>query len=298
MEALAHDEADALIANELVVQSYSLLRPYLGLHTKFDSLLPSVGFSFALREKDSRLHSLFDRVLAEMDESLHREILGRWTVGLGADPARRQVSINPVEQLWIRKHPRVVVASTQHPPYIYKDARGQWVGLNVDLLARISRLTGLQFVYQEATSTQSLLKTLTDGGAHMNTTLAENPERKKLLHFTYAFGGNSWVFLERADSKVPLQLADMADKVLALPARHALLEFIQTRYPQIRLLLVPTYAEARKLVEEGDADATIQNEAGAWLYPPGELKVGRSVEGLGLRTGFPWSRPIPNCSAF
>lgn len=280
MEALAHNDADALIANELVVQSYSLLRPYLRLHSKFDSLLPPVGFSFALREKDSRLHPLFDRVLAEMDESLHREILGRWTVGLGADPARLQVSLSSVEQLWIRKHPRVVVASTQHPPYIYKDARGQWVGLNVDLLTRISRLTGLQFVYQEAPSTQSLLETLADGSAHMNTTLAENPERKKWLYFTYAFGGNNWVFLERADSDVSLQLADMTGKVLALPARHALLEFIQTRYPQIRLLLVPTYAEARQLVEEGQAHATIQNEAGAWLYPPGELKVGRSVEGL------------------
>lgn len=280
MEALAHDDADALIANELVVQSYSLLRPYLRLHRKFDSLLPAVGFSFALREKDSRLSLLFDRVLADMDESLHREILGRWTVGLGADPARRQVSLNPAEQLWIRKHPRVVVASTQHPPYIYKDARGQWAGLNVDLLARISRLTGLQFVYQEAPSTHSLLETLAHGGAHMNTTLAENPERKKLLYFTYAFGGNSWVFLERADSDASLQLADMTGKVLALPSRHALLEFIQTRYPQIRLRLVPTYAEARQLVEEGEAHATIQNEAGAWLYPPGELKVGRSVEGL------------------
>ena len=216
----------------------------------------------------------------EIDESLNREIQGRWTVGLGADLGHRKVSFSTVEQQWIRKHPRVIVASTQHPPYIHKDAQGRWVGLNVDLLSRISRLTGLQFVYEEALSTHLLLETLAEGGAHMNTTLAESPERKRLLDFTYAFGGNSWVFLERADNDVSLQLAGMTGKVLALPARHALLEFIQTRYPQIRLLLVPTYAEARQLVAEGEAHATIQNEAGAWLYPPGELKVGRSVEGL------------------
>ena len=279
MEALAHDDADALIANELMVQSYSLLRPYLGLQIKFDSLLPPVGFSFAFQAKDSRLLQLFDRALVAMDESLNREIQGRWTLGLGADLSHRQVSFSAVEQLWIRKHPRVIVASTQHPPYIYKDAQGQWVGLNVDLLSRISRLTGLQFVYEDAPSTQSLLETLADGRAHMNTTLAENPSRKSLLDFTYAFGGNSWVFLLRADSDLSLQLSDMAGKVLALPARHALLEFIQRRYPDIRLRLVPTYTEARQMVEEGEADATLQNEAGAWLNP-GELKVGRSVEGL------------------
>lgn len=279
MEALAHEDADALIANELMVQSYSVLRPYLGLQIKFDSLLPPVGFSFAFREQESKLLQLFGRALANMDDSLSREIHGRWTVGLGADPGHRQVSFSAGEQLWIRKHPRVIVASTQHPPYVYKDARGRWVGLNVDLLSRISRLTGLQFVYEDAASTHALLETLADGGAHMNTTLAENPERKKLLDFTYAFGGNSWVFLLRADSEASLQLSNMAGKVLALPARHALLEFIQKRYPDIRLRLVPTYAEARQLVEEGEADATLQNEAGAWISP-GELKVGRSVEGL------------------
>jgi two-component system sensor histidine kinase EvgS len=279
MEALAHRDADALIANELMVRSYSLLRPYLGLQIKFDSLLPPVEFSFAFREQDSKLLRLFDRALVDMDDSLNREIHGRWTVGLGADLNHRRVSFSAVEQQWIRKHPRVIVASTQHPPYIYKDTQGHWVGLNVDLLSRISRLTGLQFVYEEAASTQALLETLADGDAHMNTTLAETPARKKLLDFTYAFGGNNWVFLLRADSDVSLQLSDMAGKVLALPARHALLEFIQTRYPDIPLQLVSTYAEARQLVEEGEAHATLQNEAGAWLSP-GRLKVGRSVEGL------------------
>lgn len=280
MEALAHDYADAFIANELTVQSYSLLRPYLGLQTKFDSLLPSTGFSFAFREQDSKLRALFDRALAGLDESAVREIQGRWTLGLGADLARRQVNFNAVEQLWIRRHPQVIVASTQHPPYVYKDAQGRWVGLNVDVLARISRMTGLQFVYQESTSTEALLETLAEGGAYMNTTLAENPERKGLLNFTYAFGGNNWVFLVHADSNPSFQLSDMTGKVLALPARHALLGFIQQRYPHIRLKLVATYEDARRLVEKGDADATIQNEAGAWLYPSGELKVGRSVEGM------------------
>jgi two-component system sensor histidine kinase EvgS len=76
-----------------------------------------------------------------------------------------------------------------------------------------------------------------------------------------------------------MNLSQMAGKVLAMPARHVLLEFIQSHYPDIQLRLVPTYEDARRLVENGQADATIQNEAGAWLYPPGRLKVGRSVEG-------------------
>lgn len=279
VEALAHGEADAVIGNELIVRAYSVLRPYLGLQIKFISLIPPGGFSFALRERDSRLTGLINRAMAGLDESVSHQILERWTSGLGTDVIGQRLNFNAAEQLWIRKHPQVVVASTQHPPYIYKDDKGRWVGLNVDLLSRISRMTGLMFVYEEAPSTRVLLETLTSGSAHMNTTLAETPERKTLLNFTYAFGGNNWVFLVPANDPSPVSLAQMSGKVLALPARHALLEYVQTSYPDILLRLVPTYEEARQAVEDGDAHFTIQNEAGAWLYTSDRLKVGRSVEG-------------------
>jgi two-component system sensor histidine kinase EvgS len=279
MEALAQGDVDAFIGNEVIVRSYNALRPFLRLQIKFDSLLPPTGFSFALRKDDTRLMTLFNRSLAELDESTNREILGRWTVGLGADVAGQRIRLTAAEQSWIRRHSHVTVASTQHPPYIFKDGNDRWIGLNIDILNRISRMTGLKFVHQAMPSTQAALETLSAGAADMNTTLAETPERRALLDFTYAFGGNSWVFVVRSDRPSQISLAKLSGKTLALPARHALQEFIQRTYPGIQLRLVPTYDDARNLVENGQADATIQNEAGAWLYPPGKLKVGRSVEG-------------------
>lgn len=279
MEALAQGDVDAFIGNEVIVRAYNALRPFLRLQIKFDSLLPPTGFSFALRKADTRLLALFERSLGDFDESLSREIQGRWTMGLGVDVAGQRIHLTAAEKLWVRRHSQVVVASTQHPPYIYKDASDRWVGLTVDVLNRISRMTGLTFVHQVMPSTQAALEALTAGSADMNTTLAESPERKALLDFTYAFGGNNWVYVVRSDRSSDISLAQMAGKVLALPARHALLEFIKTHYPEVQLRLVPTYDDARALVENGQADATIQNEAGAWLYPPGRLKVGRSVEG-------------------
>jgi two-component system sensor histidine kinase EvgS len=279
MEALAQCDVDVFIGNEVIVRSYIALKPFLGLQIKFDSLLPPTGFSFGLRKDDSRLMSLFNRSLASLDESTEREILGRWTVGLGADVASQRIHLSAAEQQWIRKHSRVIVASTQQPPYIFKDSSERWIGLNIDVLNRISRMTGLKFVHQVMPSTQAALEALAAGSADMNTTLAETPERRALLDFTYAFGGNSWVFVVRSDHSTQISLAQMAGKTLALPARHALQEFIQANHPDIQLRLVPTYDDARQLVETGQAYATIQNEAGAWLYPPGRLKVGRSVEG-------------------
>ncbi|WP_414705750.1 transporter substrate-binding domain-containing protein [Pseudomonas sp.] len=279
LEALSQGDVDAFIGNEVIVRSYNSLRPYLGLQIKFEGSLPAVGFSFATRESDLRLRTLMDRALMGLDKSVGREILGRWTVGLGADIARQRISFNAVEQRWIRRHTQVTVASGQLPPYIYQDINGQWIGLSVDVLNRISRMTGLQFVHKPMTSTQETLDTLRSGKADMNTSLAENAERKKFLDFTYSFGGNSWVFVVREDRSPKISLEELSGKVLALPAKHALEDAIRNEYPNISLRLVETYDDARKLVETGQADATIQNEAGAWLYPSGNLKVARSVEG-------------------
>lgn len=279
MEALAQGDIDAFIGNEVIIRSYTALRPYLGFQIKFESLLPATGFSFAARKDDARLVALFNRSLDEMGESVSREIQGRWTVGLGADVTRQRIQLSAEEERWVSKHPLVTVATTQHPPYIYKNENGQWVGLNIDVLTRISQMTGLKFVHHAMPSTQAALDTLESGAADMNTTLAENTYRRMIMDFTHAYGGHSWVFVVRSDRSSPASLGEMSGKVLAMPASHALLEFIQATHPDIQLLLVPTYEDARRLVENGQALATIQNEAGAWLYPPGKLKVGRSVEG-------------------
>lgn len=279
LEALSQGEVDAFIGNEVIVRAYNALRPYLGLQIKTESALPPTGFSFAVRSDETRLLGLIDQALARLDASVRREVMARWTIGLNADIVGQRLMLTKAERAWIRRHPSVTIAATQQPPYLYKDMNGNWVGLNADILARISRMTGLRFSFKEAPSTEAVINLLQAGHAEMNTTLAENAERRRFLDFTYSFGGNSWVFVVRADRSSKVSLANLTDKVLALPAKHALEESIRQEYPRIRLQLVATYDEARRLVEDGKADATIQNEAGAYLYPPGELKVGRSVDG-------------------
>lgn len=280
MEAVGQGEVDAFIGNEVVVRAYTGLRPYLGLQIKFESALPTVGFSFATREEDKQLLRLINTALGSLEPSIGREILGRWTLGLGADVTGQRITFSRAEQRWITRHPVVSVVSAQHPPYIYRDTSGQWIGLNVDVLARISRLTGVRFVYKESASTEGTINMLQTGEADMNASLSENAERKKFLNFTYSFGGNSWVFVVRNEDASPSSLKALSGQTLALPARHVLEDLISREYPQIRLLSVATYEDARRMVSSGKAHATIQNEAGAYLYPPGTLRVGRQIEGL------------------
>ncbi|MGY4490327.1 two-component system sensor histidine kinase EvgS [Pseudomonas sp. TE3610] len=283
LEAVAQGEVQAFIGNEVVVRAYSALRPFMGLRIVGSAELPNAGFAFAVRDSDTALRSMLDRALASIDESLRREILGRWTAGLGSDIAQPRVALTDEEQAWRREHPRVRVIASDYPPYLYRDRQGNWVGLGRDVLATISSMSGLQFDFVPSTSIAQSLEVLRTGQADMNTTLSESTERKAFLAFSHSFGGQGWVLVVRGTGPAAASLEEMAGRVLVLPRQHALESTILQQYPRIRLRLVDTYDQARDLVRKGEADATLDSEVSAWRsigrYPPGELKVGRSLEG-------------------
>lgn len=203
------------------------------------------------------------------------------------------IELDEAEHQWIQEHPEVTVAAVQYPLYLFQDEHGHWSGLNNDVLRRISAMTGLRFVYQESFSTDQMLERLESSAADISTTLAMNDQRKVFLDFSHAFGGAGWVFVGRRGAPEVNSLEQLAKRVLVLPARHALEDSIRRDYPAIEVRSVKTYAEARALVESGEAYATIENETGAQLYPSGLLKVGALVEGkweadhLAVRKGQP-----------
>lgn len=283
LQALHQGDVDAMISNEVIVRAYNALRPYLALDIVGSSGLPPVGYTLATRQADPILGQLIERSLASIDEGLRREILTRWTTGLGSEIGHHRVPLEPAEQAWIARHRQVRVVATQYPPYLYRDRQGNWVGLNSEVLATLSHMTGLQFVYLPSNSMAQSLDMLKHGQADMNTTLSETPDRKAFLSFSHSFGGQGWVFIVRAEDLPIGHLDELAGKVLAIPAEHALESAIRSEYPQIKLRLVSTYDKARELVASGEADATIDSEVGAYRavgrYPPGVLKVARNVEG-------------------
>ena len=286
MEALIEGDIDAFIGNEVIIQSFKSVRPYSGLRIIGDSALPDSGFAFATRRADPMLGALIERALGSLDEAVSHRVLARWTSGLEGSIAHQHLNLLPREREWIKRNPVVTVAGQQFPLYAFKNGNGRWEGLSVDILKRVSRMTGLQFVHKEAFSTEHTLDMLQSGEAQMNATLSINHERKAFLNFTYSYGGSPWVFVVRSHDSRLGSLDQLSGMVLVLPARHALEELIKREYPAIELRQVDTYAQARRMVEQGEADATIQSETQAYLYPPGRLKVGRSVDGRWVSDNF------------
>ncbi|KJK05203.1 transporter substrate-binding domain-containing protein [Pseudomonas tussilaginis] len=295
LEALNLGEVDAFIGNEIIIRAFNALRPYLGLQVVGPSALPPIGFAFAIRAEDRPLQALFNRALASLDDAARREILGRWTSGLGSDVAHHRVVLTAKERQWIASHPKVTVVGSQYPPYLFRNRQGDWTGLNSDVLATIAQLTGLQFVYAPSGSIAQSLHLLKTGQADMSTTLSETPERRTFLNFTHSLGGQSWVFIVRPANLGLASLEELAGETLALPAQHALESSIRHEHPGIRLLLVDSLQQAREKVRTGEALATIDSEIGAYsvLNNEPQLKVGRGVEGKWAPDRFSVRRNAP-----
>ncbi len=295
LEALNQGEVDAFIGNEIIVRAYNALRPFLGLQVVGPSALPPIGFAFAVRAEDQPLKAMLNQALASLDAPVRREILGRWTSGLGSDVAHQRVELTAQERDWIARHPTVTVVGSQYPPYLFRNRQGAWVGLNSDVLATVAQLTGLQFVYAPSSSIAQSLDLLRSGAADMSTTLSETPERRAFLDFTHSLGGQSWVFIVRQSHLGLASLGDLAGQTLALPAQHALESSIREEYPDIRLLLVDSLEQAREKVRNGEAVATIDSEVGAYSIVGNDpvLKVGRGVDGKWAPDRFSVRRSAP-----
>ncbi|MDP9689663.1 UNVERIFIED_ORG: two-component system sensor histidine kinase EvgS [Pseudomonas mohnii] len=212
-------------------------------------------------------------------------IMAQWAIA-APEPAREpakagagvRIALDALELEWIAGQPPVKVASLEYPRYLFKNEQGQWSGLNRDMLDRISAMTGLRFVHVESFSIEHMLQSLERAEADMSTTLAMNDERKVFLDFSHSYGGSGWVFVGRAGAPQVESLQQLAKRVLVLPTRHVLEAVIRRDHPSIELRSVKTYAQARALVESGEAHATIESETGARLLPLGQLQVGQIVE--------------------
>lgn len=131
-----------------------------------------------LHASDPELGLLINRALGSLDDNTSRMVLSRWIIGLEGHAVQSHINLLPGELEWIQRNPVVALATQQFPLYAFKTGDGRWVGLSVDILARISRMTGLQFVHKEAFSTVQILDMLKSGEALMNSSLSRSRERK------------------------------------------------------------------------------------------------------------------------
>ncbi|MGX5724329.1 ATP-binding protein [Metapseudomonas otitidis] len=273
-------EADAFIGDKLRVDHHMRARPGAALQNKFAANLSSGGFSFASRADDTRLLTLVDYVLGTLDEHQRETILAHWTAAPRLFSPTGAFALDSAQERWLDQQPRLRLILAEAPPYFFRDARGKWSGLGLELLKQLGDTYQLKLELLDSEGAARDRQRLARGEADLASTL--DGSASPGVFYTEPFGARGWAFVVRQDASSPSSLEAMTGRRLALPRHHPLIDYLEKRYPAITLVRTENAPQAMERVRLGEVDASLDNLGGSpshlqWLERQG-LRLGQRVE--------------------
>jgi two-component system, NarL family, sensor histidine kinase EvgS len=153
-------------------------------------------------------------------------------------------------------HAQVVTVGllASYPPFQTWPEGGAPSGLDVDLMRRLERETGLRFEFRRYDQCTTMLLALKSGEIQVATAMAHSPERATFLQFTrpYASVGQAFVG-PRTLTSVP-GTPDLAGRRLGVVAGHVVETISGDRYPLASRTAFPTVAAAVEALARDDID--------------------------------------------
>ncbi|KAB0494787.1 transporter substrate-binding domain-containing protein [Pseudomonas vancouverensis] len=260
MGAVAFGQADVYLGDAISAH-YLVSKNYLNNVRLSDfSPMESGRFAFAMARDNQPLLAIVNKALVAVTANERMNILRRWGANGVSMPATQALQLSLAEQRWLGQHPRVKVAINNNiPPISFIDSEGNYQGVAVDLLEKISLRTGLQFDIQGMKSVVEMLTAIKTGQIDVLAGIGLSSQREDELLFTRAFLSSPSVLVTRVAPDSPRTLDDMAGKGLALTQGNIVRPFISQNFAQIHLIDAPLSADAMKMVADGKADAGINS---------------------------------------
>ncbi len=203
----------------------------------------------------STLIQFFGRVLAGV-------ILAATVVAAGA--AGERIELTDTEKAWIKENP--VVKFGYDPgwgPFSYRDARGEFTGIDADYLKLIGQRLGLTFKPVHSLSWPEAYEAARKGEAHFLVSTAEDEERGRDFVFTGAYNSFPMAFVTRHDAPAVMSLNDLSGKRVAGVQGYVEVAVLAREHPDIQRVMVESMDEAFLAVASGRADVAATNIANA-----------------------------------
>ncbi|WEK29821.1 MAG: transporter substrate-binding domain-containing protein [Candidatus Pseudomonas phytovorans] len=282
LAALQLGEAELFLGSESGSR-YWLGRGQLsGIEAVDQPALPPRALGFALRDKHGPLPRLVDAVLQGLTEQQHARIREYWRPQPATPGKPGRVDLTEAQQRWLADNRVVkVLLGEQQLPLSYHDEHGQLRGLSLDLLQRISRLTGLHFDVQAGSDVSRMIEQVRLGQADLIAGLSYSPAHARQLRFSRSYLSSPLVLVTRNEATAPSSLAQLDRRRLALVRGSAQAQRLANSYPGIRQRLVPGPLAALQALDQGQVRGAVlaQDQARSLMarYFPGRLRITASL---------------------
>lgn len=171
------------------------------------------------------------------------------------------VSLTQEEQTYIKNHPVITLgADYQWPPFDFADQDGKPDGLSMDYLNLIAQKSGLTFNVQPAVWSKTIEK-MKNKKIDGLSCAVQTAEREKFLSFTTPYLSVPMIIVTQTNHQGFKTLDDLKGKVIAINKGSYLHEWLNKKYPDIKLLFSSSNASALEMLSLGEVDAYIGNLA-------------------------------------
>ncbi|GMW02467.1 MAG: hypothetical protein AMXMBFR84_36030 [Candidatus Hydrogenedentota bacterium] len=169
------------------------------------------------------------------------------------------VPLTTEEMDWIRAHPVLNVAiEMDWPPFCFVE-NGEPRGFVVDYLHALGTKIGLRFNPVYGHTWEGLMAMFRRGDVDIMPTVSETAGRKSFMTFSRPYFDNPSATIVRENYPPINHVSDLNGKRLAVVQGYYYEEIVRRDYPNIALVLVPSFLDGMTAVLDQQADAFIGN---------------------------------------
>ncbi|PGH55435.1 diguanylate cyclase [Azospirillum palustre] len=150
-------------------------------------------------------------------------------------------------------------ADPDWPPYETITADGRHQGIAADLLALVSERSGLALSPLPTRDWEDSLAAVRDGRCRFLSFLNRTPKREEWLAFTEPLFVDPNVLVTRESHDFIADLAGLGGETMVLPKGTSVEERVRRDFPELRIVMVDSEAEAFAMVSHGKADMTLRS---------------------------------------
>lgn len=158
-----------------------------------------------------------------------------------------------------------VAPEANYPPFSFIES-GAWQGLSADMIRLLQGRIGTQFQILPAQNLDQILSNEQFIGAEIVTSLRQTDERSRYLHFTQPYVSVPTAIIVKADFKGGHWPAAFVGKRVAVGKGYGVQKFLETRFPEVALILVPDDLDGMRKLSFGEVDAVIMDVASASFF--------------------------------
>jgi PAS domain S-box-containing protein len=181
--------------------------------------------------------------------------------------APKSLFLTDQERQWLETHKNIRLGvDPSWFPFEGFGSDGRYMGIVSEYVNWLNEKLGLSMTPVEGLSWQEVISEARTGGIDVLPGVGVTPSRKEYLNFTRSYLRIPIVLVTREDMPFVSGLEGLAGKRVAIIANAPMGEKLQAEHPELRYLKTKNLVEALQAVANGDADATLGNNASLTYY--------------------------------